>query len=92
VTDGRGVAVDATGVATLADPNGLYTSHTRYDAQGDVVSAGTPAHHHDAQWDHDDRARHDQLQLRRGRQPAGRGLGQRERERRARELHHELRL
>ncbi len=41
-TDGRGVAVDATGNATLADPNGLYTGHTTYDAQGDVASAGTP--------------------------------------------------
>jgi len=41
-TDGRGVSVDQTGVATLADPGGQYTSHLGYDAQGDVTSTSTP--------------------------------------------------
>jgi len=39
-TDGRGVSVDASGNATLADPNGLYTSHTTYDPRGDLVAEG----------------------------------------------------
>jgi len=41
-TDGRGVSVDAGGTATLNDPNGLYTSHLGYDAQGDLTSSSTP--------------------------------------------------
>jgi len=41
-TDGRGVNVDQSGHATLADPQGLYTSHQGYDTQGDLTSASTP--------------------------------------------------
>jgi len=41
-TDGRGVAVDANGHATLADPGGLYTRHAGYDTQGDLTSESTP--------------------------------------------------
>ncbi len=42
-TDGRGVSVSAAGVATLADPSGLYSRHTAYDVQGDVTGASTGA-------------------------------------------------
>jgi len=41
-TDGRGVSVDQSGKATLNDPNGVYTSHSAYDAQGDATSNSTP--------------------------------------------------
>ncbi len=41
-TDGRGVSVDQNGTAMLTDPNGLYTRHTAYDAQGDQVSESAP--------------------------------------------------
>ena len=41
-TDGRGVSVDQNGNTTLADPQGLYTRHYAYDAQGDQTASGTP--------------------------------------------------
>jgi YD repeat-containing protein len=41
-TDGRGVSVTASGVASVNGQASVYTSHKGYDAQGDLTSANTP--------------------------------------------------
>jgi len=41
-TDGRGVTVDQSGVATPNSQVSVYTSHMAYDPQGDLTAQGTP--------------------------------------------------
>jgi len=42
VTDGRGVSVSGSGVASLTSQASLYTRHLGYDSMGDQTSASTP--------------------------------------------------